>query len=181
MGKRPASMFYWMDFDRDTRALSLAAIGAWMRIMGQLHFSEIRGKKRQAIKSWANVIGCTEKEIDNIIDDVVEAVLRTNDQPAEPDPNYDGATPDPSRSSAPWRVFNIGCEQPVQLLRYIEVIEECTGKKAIKNMLPEQPGDMKATHADVSALVEAVGYRPKISLEAGMERFVRWYREFYEN
>jgi UDP-glucuronate 4-epimerase len=113
------------------------------------------------------------------IDDVVEAVLRTNDRPAEPDPNYDASAPNPSRSSAPWRVFNIGCGRPIELLRYIEVIEECTGKKAVKNMLPEQPGDMKATSADVSALVEAVGYRPKISLEQGMDRFVRWYREFY--
>ncbi len=113
------------------------------------------------------------------IDDVVEAVLRTNDRPAEPDPNYDASAPDPSRSSAPWRVFNIGYGRPIELLRYIEVIEECTGKKAVKNMLPAQPGDLKATYADVSALVEAVGYRPKISLEQGMDRFVRWYREFY--
>jgi UDP-glucuronate 4-epimerase len=76
-------------------------------------------------------------------------------------------------------VFNIGCERPVELLRYIEVIEECTGKKAVKNMLPMQPGDVKATYADVSALVEAVGYRPKVSLEEGMERFVGWFRGFY--
>ncbi len=113
------------------------------------------------------------------IDDIVEGVLRTSDQPAEPDPDYDPDRPDASRSSAPWRVFNIGCARPVELLRYIEVIEECTGKQAIKNMLPMQPGDVKATYADVSRLVEAVGYRPRVGLEEGMKRFVDWYRGFY--
>ena len=113
------------------------------------------------------------------IDDIVEGVIRTSDQPSEADPDYDASAPDPSRSSAPWRIFNIGCERPVELLRYIEVIEECTGKRAIKNMLPMQPGDVKATSADVSALVEAVGYRPSVSLEEGMVEFVKWYREFY--
>ncbi len=113
------------------------------------------------------------------IDDIVEGVVRTSDRPASPDPDYDPNRPDTSRSSAPWRIFNIGCERPIQLMHYIEVIEECTGRKAIKNMLPMQPGDVKATYADVSALVEAVGYRPKIELEEGMARFVHWYREFY--
>jgi UDP-glucuronate 4-epimerase len=115
------------------------------------------------------------------IDDIVEGVIRTNDQPAAPDPNYDAAAPDASRSDAPWRIYNIGCESPVELLRYIEVIEACTGKKAIKNMLPMQPGDVKATFADVSALVEAVGYRPKVSIEEGMARFVAWFREYYRD
>ncbi|HEB91509.1 MAG TPA: NAD-dependent epimerase [Deltaproteobacteria bacterium] len=113
------------------------------------------------------------------IDDIVEGVLRTADRPAEPDPAYDSGAPDASRSDAPWRIFNIGCERPVELLRYIEVIEACTGRKATKNMLPMQPGDVKATCADVSALAEAVGYRPKVRLEEGMERFVAWYRAFY--
>ena len=114
------------------------------------------------------------------IDDIVEGVVRTNDQPAAGEPSYDASQPDASRSSAPWRVFNIGCENPVELLRYIEVIEACTGREAVKNMLPMQPGDVKATSADVSALVEAVGYRPKVSIEEGMKRFVDWYREFYD-
>jgi UDP-glucuronate 4-epimerase len=114
------------------------------------------------------------------IDDIVEGVIRSSDQSAQPDPTYDPAEPDASRSSAPWRIFNIGCERPVELLRYIEVIEECTGKKARKNMLPMQPGDVKATCADVSALVAAVGYRPRVPLEEGMAKFVAWYREFYE-
>ena len=114
------------------------------------------------------------------IDDIVEGVIRSSDQTATSDPNYDAANPDASRSSAPWRVFNIGCERPIELLRYIEVIEECTGKKAIKNMLPMQPGDVKTTSADVSALVESVGYRPSVSLEDGMAKFVAWYRDFYK-
>ena len=114
------------------------------------------------------------------IDDIVEGVIRTSDQIAEADPNYDANEPDASRSNAPWRVFNIGCERPVELLRYIEVIEECTGREAIKNMLPMQPGDVKATYADVSALVDAVGYRPQVSLEEGMQRFVDWYRDYYK-
>ncbi len=114
------------------------------------------------------------------IDDIVEGVLRTSDQPARPDPDYDPASPDASSSNAPWRVFNIGCERPVELLRYIEVIEACTGREAIKNMLPMQPGDVKATYADVSALVAAVGYRPQVTLEQGMQRFVDWYRDFYD-
>jgi UDP-glucuronate 4-epimerase len=113
------------------------------------------------------------------VDDIVEGVIRTSDRPAEPDPAYDASRPDASRSSAPWRIFNIGCERPVELLRYIEVIEECTGCKARKKMLPMQPGDVKATCADVSALAEAVAYRPRIALEEGMARFVEWYREYY--
>ena len=113
------------------------------------------------------------------IDDVVEGVIRTNDRPAEGDSDYDPARPDASRSSAPWRIYNIGCERPVELLRYIEVIEACTGKQAIKRMLPMQLGDVRATYADVSALVEAVGYRPWVGIEEGMEGFVAWYRGHY--
>jgi len=113
------------------------------------------------------------------VDDVVEGVVRASDRPARPDPAYDPARPDASRSSAPWRLFNIGCERPIELLRYIEVIEECTGRKAIKRMLPMQPGDVKATYADVSALVEAVGYRPRVGIEEGMGRFVGWYRGYF--
>ena len=112
------------------------------------------------------------------IDDIVEGVVRTSERPAEADPLYDPARPDASRSSAPWRIFNIGCERPVELLRYIEVIETCTGKKAIKRLLPMQPGDVRATCADVSALVEAVGYRPRVEIEEGMGRFVAWYRGY---
>jgi UDP-glucuronate 4-epimerase len=113
------------------------------------------------------------------IDDIVEGVLRTSDTPAQADPAYDANQPDASRSDAPWRIFNIGCERPVELLRYIEIIEECTGREAVKNMLPMQAGDVKATYADVSALVNAVGYRPKTPLKDGIERLVAWYRDYY--
>ena len=113
------------------------------------------------------------------IDDIVEGVVRTHDRPARADPSYDPARPDASRSNAPFRIYNIGCERPVELLRYIEVIEACTGKKAIKRMLPMQPGDVRATYADVSALAEAVGYRPRVGIEEGMGRFVAWYRGYY--
>ncbi len=113
------------------------------------------------------------------IDDVVDGVIRAHDQPAAADPSYDPARPDASRSSAPFRIYNIGCERPVELLRYIEVIEQCTGKKAIKRMLPMQPGDVRGTYADVSLLAKAVGYRPRVALEEGMGKFVAWYRGYY--
>lgn len=113
------------------------------------------------------------------VDDIVEGVVRVHDRPAEPAPGYDPAEPRADRSNAPWRIFNIGCERPVHLLDYIEVIERCTGREAIKNMLPMQPGDVHSTCADVSAVSEAVGYRPSIALEDGMARFVDWYRDYY--
>lgn len=113
------------------------------------------------------------------VDDIVEGVIRVHDQPAKPSEHYDPGMPDADRSSAPWRLFNIGCERPVHLLDYIEVIERCTGREAIKNMLPMQPGDVHSTCADVSALSEAVGYRPSVALEDGMARFVEWYRDYY--
>lgn len=113
------------------------------------------------------------------VDDIVEGVVRVHDRPAEPAPGYDPGEPSADRSNAPWRIFNIGCERPVHLLDYIEVIERCTGREAIKNMLPMQPGDVHSTCADVSALSEAVGYRPSIALEDGMARFVDWYRDYY--
>jgi UDP-glucuronate 4-epimerase len=113
------------------------------------------------------------------IDDIVEGVLATNDRPASANETYDASSPDAASSNAPWRIYNIGCARPVELLRYIEIIEDCTGSKAIKNLLPLQPGDVKSTCADVSALAEAVGYRPRVALEDGMARFVAWYRDFY--
>ncbi|MEM9173601.1 MAG: NAD-dependent epimerase [Myxococcota bacterium] len=113
------------------------------------------------------------------VDDIVEGVIRVNDRPASPCRTYDAAQPEADRSSAPWRLFNIGCERPVELLDYIRVIEECTGREAIKNMMPMQPGDVKATYADVSALAAAVDYRPRVSLEEGMAKFVAWYRDYY--
>jgi UDP-glucuronate 4-epimerase len=113
------------------------------------------------------------------IDDIVEGVLRTVDRPAEPNPEWTGAAPDPATSSAPWRVYNIGNHSPVPLLELIETLERALGKTAIKNFLPMQPGDVPATYADVADLTRDVGFSPSTPLAVGIERFVEWYREFY--
>jgi UDP-glucuronate 4-epimerase len=113
------------------------------------------------------------------IDDIVDGVLLVSDCPAEANPDWDGEKPDPSSSSAPYRLYNIGSQRPVELLRYIEIMEECLGRKATMNMLPRQPGDVLATYADVKALTEAVDYRPKISLEEGLSRFIEWHKDYY--
>jgi UDP-glucuronate 4-epimerase len=114
------------------------------------------------------------------VDDIVEGVIRTLDRPAAANAGWTGKTPDPATSAAPYRIYNIGNQQPVQLLHYIEVLEECLGKKAIKEMLPLQPGDVPDTEADVSDLVHDVGYRPATSVERGVSEFVRWYRSYYK-
>ena len=113
------------------------------------------------------------------VDDIVEGIVRASDQPAMPDPNWTGADPDPARSYAPYRVFNIGNNKPVELLQYISVLEECLGKKAKMELLPMQPGDVPSTMADVSELEAAVGFRPATSVQEGIRRFVDWYREYY--
>ena len=99
---------------------------------------------------------------------------------ATPDPAYDADSPDPGTSSAPWRIYNIGGGQPVELLRFIELIEENLGLEAKLEHLPMQPGDVPDTSADVEALQRDVGYRPSTPVEVGIERFVQWYRSFYE-
>ena len=114
------------------------------------------------------------------IDDIVEGVIRTLDNVAQPNPAWSGDQPDPGTSRAPYRIYNIGSNRPVELLRYIEVLEECLGKKAEKNLLPLQPGDVPDTYADVDALVEDVGYRPSTPVEEGVRRFVDWYRGHYK-
>ncbi|MDQ3280640.1 MAG: NAD-dependent epimerase [Acidobacteriota bacterium] len=113
------------------------------------------------------------------VDDIVEGVIRTTDHVAAPDPNWTGAAPDPARSSAPYRVFNIGNNNPVQLLEYIAVLEECLGKKARMELLPMQPGDVPSTMADVSELESAVGFRPQTSVRDGIAAFVKWYKDYY--
>jgi len=113
------------------------------------------------------------------VDDIVEGVVRALLSPPEGNPSWSGARPDPATSSAPWKVYNIGNQSPVELMRYIEVLEECLGKKAEKNLLPLQPGDVPDTWADVEALTEDVGYRPSTPVEVGVRRFVEWYREYY--
>jgi len=114
------------------------------------------------------------------IDDIVEGVDRTSQQIAEPDPSWDSGAPNPSTSTAPYRIYNIGNNQPVELLRFIEVIEQAIGKKAEKNLLPMQPGDVPATFADIKSLEAAVGFRPATSIEEGVGRFVQWYRQYYQ-
>ncbi len=113
------------------------------------------------------------------IDDIVEGVLRTLDHTAEINPQWDGAKPDPGTSQAPWRVYNIGNSQPVELLNYIQCIEQALGKKATLNLLPLQPGDVPDTFADVADLVADVGYQPATSVETGVARFIEWYRDYY--
>lgn len=114
------------------------------------------------------------------IDDIVEGVICTLDQVAQPNSDWSGDKPDPATSKAPYRLYNIGSNSPVELLRYIEVLEDCLGKKAEKNLLPMQPGDVPDTYADVDALVEDVGYRPGTPVEEGIKNFVEWYRDFYQ-
>lgn len=114
------------------------------------------------------------------IDDVVEGILRVIDNPAAPDPNFNPLSPTPSTSRAPYRVFNIGNNKPVNLMRYIEVLEKCLGRKAKLDLLPMQPGDVPATIADVSKLEQAVDYRPGTPVEVGVPRFVEWYRSYYK-
>ncbi len=114
------------------------------------------------------------------IDDIVEGVVRVMEKTPEPNPDWSGDKPDPGTSRAPWRVYNIGNNQPVELMRYIEVIEDCLGKKAEKNLLPMQPGDVPDTYADVTALTDDVGYKPDTPIEEGIKKFVDWYRDYYK-
>ena len=113
------------------------------------------------------------------IDDIVQGVIRCLDKPATPDPAFDAMHPNPATAEAPHRLFNIGNAQPTQLLRFIEVLENALGQKAVMDLQPMQPGDVQATAADTSALEAWVGFRPATSIEQGVEAFARWYRSFY--
>ena len=113
------------------------------------------------------------------IDDIIEGVYRVTMQPAQPNPNWDPAQPDPGTSPAPYRIYNIGNNSCVSLTRYIEAIEKALGKKAIKELLPMQPGDVPATRANVDDLIADVGFAPATPIETGIERFIAWYREYY--
>lgn len=113
------------------------------------------------------------------IDDIVGGIICTLDHSAEKNDSWDGKKPDPSSSLAPWRVYNIGNQQPVELLDYISAIEVSLGRKAEMNLLPLQPGDVVDTFADVESLTKDVGYRPSVPVKEGIERFIRWYREYY--
>lgn len=113
------------------------------------------------------------------IDDIVEGVVRVLDRPAPPDPAWDGARPDPGSSAAPWRVYNIGNNRPVELLDYIAALERALGRTAAKEMLPLQAGDVPDTYADVADLVDQFDYRPATPVDAGIARFVAWYRDYF--
>lgn len=114
------------------------------------------------------------------IDDIVEGVIRTLDHVATPNDDWSSLSPDPASSQAPYRLYNIGSNNPVELLRYIEILEHCLGKKAEKNLLPMQAGDVPETYADVDLLIKDVDYKPDTPIEEGIKRFVAWYREYYQ-
>jgi UDP-glucuronate 4-epimerase len=113
------------------------------------------------------------------IDDIVEGVIRTLDRVAAPNPEWNGDNPDSATSLAPYRLYNIGNNNPVELRQYISVLEECLGKEAIQNLLPLQPGDVPDTYANVEALVQDTGYKPETTIQEGIANFVEWYREYY--
>lgn len=114
------------------------------------------------------------------VDDIVEGMIRVIDQPAQANANWTGEKPDPATSLAPYRIYNIGNNNPVHLLTFIETLEKCLGKEAIKNLLPLQPGDVPDTYANVSDLVHDFGYKPATLLEDGIKKFVVWYKDFYK-
>lgn len=113
------------------------------------------------------------------IDDIVSGIVHLLKQPAQPNPKWNGDDPDPSCSRAPYRLYNIGNHQPVELLTLIETLESCLGIKANKQMLDMQPGDVPATYADIEALEQATGFHPSTPIEVGVQRFVDWYRAYY--
>jgi UDP-glucuronate 4-epimerase len=112
------------------------------------------------------------------IDDVVQAVVRLIDRPAQGDPQWSGDKPDPARSSAPWRVYNIGNNNPVELLDLVGLLEQALGKKAIRELLPMQPGDVPATYADIDDLAREIGFKPSTPIAEGVKRFVAWYEDY---
>ncbi|MCU7837317.1 MAG: NAD-dependent epimerase [gamma proteobacterium symbiont of Taylorina sp.] len=115
------------------------------------------------------------------IDDIVEGIIRVLDNVAQPNPDWDGKTPDSATSPAPWRIYNIGNQQPVELMTYIETLEKHLGKTAKKNLLPLQPGDVPDTYADVEDLVRDVNYKPSTTVDEGIKAFASWYKEYHDN
>jgi len=113
------------------------------------------------------------------VDDIVEGVVRVIDHPPVGNPDWSGKAPDPSSSNAPYKIYNIGNSNPVELMDFIEAIEQTLGKQAQKNMMPIQPGDVPATWADVSDLVEDLDYQPNTTVQEGVQRFITWYKDFY--
>jgi len=114
------------------------------------------------------------------IDDIIEGVVRVMDKIPQPDPSWSSDKPDPSTSYAPYKLSNIGNNNPVELMKFIEALEDCLGKKAEKNLLPIQPGDVPATYADVDDLMRDTGFKPVTSIQEGIRLFVDWYRSYYK-
>ena len=113
------------------------------------------------------------------VDDIVEGVVRLIDKVPEPNSGWNGNNPDSASSYAPYKLYNIGNNNPVELMKFIEVLEGCLGRKARKNFLPMQPGDILETYADVDDLAKDVGFKPSTPIEEGIKKFVKWYREYY--
>jgi UDP-glucuronate 4-epimerase len=113
------------------------------------------------------------------IDDIVAGVLLCLDHVAQPNPDWSGLDPDPASSSAPWRIYNIGRGEPVELMHYIDLMEQALGGKTERELLPAQPGDVEETYADIVSLVNDTGYQPVVSIEQGLYKFADWYREYY--
>jgi len=114
------------------------------------------------------------------IDDIVEGVVRVTERTPQPNPEWRGNAPDPSTSPAPYRIYNIGNNNAVELGRFIEILEDALGRKAVRNLMPMQPGDVEATYADVDDLIRDTGFKPHTPLEKGVGEFVRWFRDYYK-
>ncbi len=114
------------------------------------------------------------------VDDIVDGIIKLIPKTPEPNPNWSGDNPDSATSFAPYKLYNIGNNQPVELMKFIEVIEENIGKKGIKNFMPMQPGDVPATYADVDDLIKTAGFKPSTSIEEGISNFIKWYKEYYK-
>lgn len=114
------------------------------------------------------------------IDDIVEGVIRVADRPAQPNPDFDSNDPDPGSGKVPFKVYNIGNSSPVLLMDYIKAVEKALNKEAIMDLLPLQPGDVPASHADVTDLVRDTGYKPETNVEQGVEKFIEWYKDYYK-
>jgi len=113
------------------------------------------------------------------VDDIVDGIIKASDHIAQPNPEWSSDRPDPATSNAPFRVMNIGANRPVELITYVETLEKVLGKKAIKEFLPLQPGDVPVATSDISTAVKTIGYSPAISVDEGIRLFVEWYREYY--
>ncbi len=128
-----------------------------------------------------DVYNCGKMKRDfTYVDDIVEGVVRVLDRNATPNPLWEAANPDPGTSNAPYRIYNIGNHSPVELMRFIELLEENLGKKAIKNMLPIQLGDVPESFANVDDLIQDTGFAPSTTIEIGIRQFVAWYKEYYQ-